>query len=872
MISKKISLLIVFLISISSVFGQRESLLVELPKDWKFQTGDQPEFSNPDFDDRDWKSIKVGSYWEKQGYAGYNGIAWYRARVVIPSSIKSQALLETVCILLGKIDDADETYFNGKKIGGLSEYNAQRTYLIPFSLINWDKENTISIRVNDLGGDGGMHGGIYSIRNMKLSDIAYLTSNDKPSEFKTSATKCEKNLLFNFRLPVEKIEGTIHTKVYNQDTKDVLFSKDDRIVIGGNADSVYRISVLLEVPATCKIVYSFTADGLNDTLEYSTLFCYKPTSRGNDHAVYPFVKQTISGKSMPFDLENIQCKGYLNERLNANLSERLLNIDEIGILECYYRRPGKQTWVGEYVGKYLQAASLVWRSTHNARLKTQMDRIVEILISCQNGDGYLGTYLPSDYWTEWDVWAHKYNLLGLISYYSVTGFKPALETSKKMGDLLCKTFGENLGQRNIIESAGHVGMPSTSVLEAMTDLYSYTGEKKYLDFCFYIIKAYDFEQGPKIISTLTTLGKVDKTANGKAYEMMSNLIGIVKLYQLTGDERLLNAAKIAWDDIATNKLYITGTASEHELFQEDQHLPAGNDDRMGEGCVTTTWLKFSQALYYLTGEPKFITEIEKTIYNHLFAAENPQTGCVSYYTALQGKKPYRCSIDAHCCLASIPRGIATIPELLYTKSVNNGCYINIYSSGSFSDSLKTTDGKLVQVKVSIDSEYPANGNAKIKVSASKPAGFTIALHVPLWCKNYIAKIEGQEYNGIPGEYLELKRDWKENSIIEISMDFNIQELDGGKSYPGFVAIKTGPQILAFDQALNPEITNPDQLEIENIGIKQLTISELPANWFGAEVYRLVASYNNKPVAIKLVPFAEAGQTGGEVRVWMKKKY
>ena len=73
------------------------------------------------------------------------------------------------------------------------------------------------------------------------------------------------------------------------------------------------------------------------------------------------------------------------------------------------------------------------------------------------------------------------------------------------------------------------------------------------------------------------------------------------------------------------------------------------------------------------------------------------------------------------------------------------------------------------------------------------------------------------------------------------------------------------------QALNPEITNPDQLEIENFDIKLLPKTELPANWFGSEVYRLDASYNNKPVVLKLVPFAEAGQTGGEVRVWMKKK-
>lgn len=102
------------------------------------------------------------------------------------------------------------------------------------------------------------------------------------------------------------------------------------------------------------------------------------------------------------------------------------------------------------------------------------------------------------------------------------------------------------------------------------------------------------------------------------------------------------------------------------------------------------------------------------------------------------------------------------------------------------------------------------------------------------------------------------------------MDLNVQEIDGGISYPGFVAIKTGPQILAFDQSLNPEITNPNQLEIESVGIEIQPKTGLPSNWFGTEIYSLNARYNNKPVTLKLVPFAEAGQTGGEVRVWMKK--
>lgn len=593
--------------------------------------------------------------------------------------------------------------------------------------------------------------------------------------------------------------------------------------------------------------------------------------RINEHVEYPVVKELIPGKTMPFDLEDMTFGGYLNERLNANLFERLLHIDETGILECYYNRPGKQTWVGEYTGKYLHAASRVWRSSKNPQLKEQMDRIVDILISCQNEDGYLGTYLPENYWTDWDAWAHKYNILGLLSYYSVTGYKPALNACVKMGDLLCRTFGEKPGQRRIIDKSPHLGMASTSVLEPMTYLYRFTGDKKYLDFCNYIIKSYDMENGPKIVSTLTTLGKVDKTGNGKAYEMMSNLTGIVKLYQLTGNEKLLQAVENAWNDISANKLYITGTTSQGEFFKEDFVLPAGNDVHMGEGCVTTTWLQFSQALYYLTGEPKYINEIEKSIYNHLFAAENPETGCVSYYTALQGKKPYRCNIDSHCCLASVPRGIAAIPELAYTKNAGNGFCINLYSTGKLAGNIFTKEGKEVAVQCNIQSTFPEGGKSTITITPEKSCEFKLSLHVPDWCKNFKIIVHGKTIKGIPGQYLDIEQTWEKNSVISVSFDMTIQKLDGGLSYPGSMAFKYGTQVLAVDQALNPEIKDLDQLSISSTVLKPLSKSKLPVGWIGDQIYQADALYSGKSVLINLVPYADASQTGGDIRVWITRK-
>src|SRR5579862_6286649 len=97
----------------SSGFSQ-----VDITKGWKFKTGDSAVWSSPAFDDASWSPIEVGKSWESQGYDNYDGFAWYRLHVIIPSSIKEKSFLkEKLRFDLGKIDDGDEFFLNGNLIG-----------------------------------------------------------------------------------------------------------------------------------------------------------------------------------------------------------------------------------------------------------------------------------------------------------------------------------------------------------------------------------------------------------------------------------------------------------------------------------------------------------------------------------------------------------------------------------------------------------------------------------------------------------------------------------------------------------------------------------------------------------------------------------
>ena len=147
----------------------------------------------------------------------------------------------------------------------------------------------------------------------------------------------------------------------------------------------------------------------------------------------------------------------------------------------------------------------------------------------------------------------------------------------------------------------------------------------------------------------------------------------------------------------------------------------------------------------------------------------------------------------------------------------------------------------------------------------------MALRVPPWSKNFVAKVDGIEYKGVAGQYLVIKKVWKTNATIEVSFDLTTAWLDGGKSYPGYVAIKTGTQVLAFDQALNPSITDLDKIEVSTNEPVALPIAALPNILFNKQAYKLNGWYKGDTVELTLLPFAEAGQSEGEVRVWLKRK-
>ncbi|OJW14700.1 MAG: hypothetical protein BGO49_17080 [Planctomycetales bacterium 71-10] len=561
----------------------------------------------------------------------------------------------------------------------------------------------------------------------------------------------------------------------------------------------------------------------------------------------------------------IQLGGWLGNRVALNEKARLLNVDVEPLLAGYRKKPGSHPWIGEHIGKWLHAATLAWANTGDPALKAKLDAVVAELTACQEPDGYLGTYVPEERFglfrgADWDVWSHKYNLIGLLTYHQYTGDARALDACRKMGDLLIATFP---ARRSILAAGTHQGMAATSVLEPVVLLYRATGEQKYLDFARYIVTSWDEPNGPGILARLAAGKGVDEVGNAKAYEMLSNLVGLCELARATGDRRFLDPVVHAWDDVVANRLYISGSASAAEHFPKAHVLPNGVGANIGEVCVTTTWIQLSMQLLRFTGERKYADEVERAAYNHLAAAQHPAGSDWCYYTALEGRKKY----DAHitCCHSSGPRGMAlAVQEAYLTTEIDGRTAVIVETRETSRATVPTAVGDVV---LDQRSEFPRVGRSTITIRTPKPVALALSIPRPWWSPRQTVSIRGSSVDlkiRPNGSVLMTSDAWADGTEIQINLDLGLNVIPGGVSNPDRQALAWGPFVLAYDEARNPG--GPPARAVGLLPVERAEPKPGDALEFAIPV---VGKDPSKPTTAAFVPFAEAGSTGGAYRVWLR---
>jgi hypothetical protein len=238
---------------------------------------------------------------------------------------------------------------------------------------------------------------------------------------------------------------------------------------------------------------------------------------------------------------------------------------------------------------------------------------------------------------------------------------------------------------------------------------------------------------------------------------------------------------------------------------------------------------------------------------------------------MEGKKPYRGSIDGHCCLSSGPRGVALIPT--FASSVDaDGVVVNLYDAGTAKLTLR--DGK--PVTLTTETIYPSDGKIVITVDTGSAAAFAFKARIPAWCRESTMKVNGKSVDVRTGDdgYAAINRTWAKGDKVELNFKLEPRVIVGDHKNAGKVAVMYGPLVLAADAVLpGTDGMQLSAIRIANTDLAALSISPEPApdqvkSWSNARVFRINAVSRGKPVEIRLIPFADAGSLGENYKVWL----
>jgi signal transduction histidine kinase/ActR/RegA family two-component response regulator len=125
---------------------------------WATQTGDDPRWARPGIDDSAWRRVALRSTWREQGYQGYDGMVWFRRRVVLDDEARIAARKNELGLLLGApAYGGYEVYAGGRLIGRSRGWSASlafrfsEVFHVPGDTIGKDGTVRLALRARRIG-------------------------------------------------------------------------------------------------------------------------------------------------------------------------------------------------------------------------------------------------------------------------------------------------------------------------------------------------------------------------------------------------------------------------------------------------------------------------------------------------------------------------------------------------------------------------------------------------------------------------------------------------------------------------------------------------------------------------------------------------
>jgi DUF1680 family protein len=458
---------------------------------------------------------------------------------------------------------------------------------------------------------------------------------------------------------------------------------------------------------------------------------------------------------------------------------------------------------GHTLGHYLSACALYYANTGKVEFKNRVDYIVSELARCQQArkTGYVGGIPNEDtLWAKvsrgeiksggfdlngaWSPWytVHKV-MAGLVDAFLYCDNQQALEVVTKMADWTGNLMNKlTEDQRLKMLNCEYGGMQ-----DVLANIYSITGNKKYLDISYKFDDDFVMGQLSKGIDPMS--GKHSNTNVPKA-------IGAARRYEFTKSSSDHKIATFFWDIMAHHHSYVIGGNSNYEYLGEPDKLNDRLSDNTCESCNSYNILKLTRHLFAWDPDSKLFDFYERTLYNHMLSTQNPEDGMMCYFTPLRmgTRKEFSDKFNTFtCCVGSGMESHSKYVEAIYNETAKGDLYINLFIPSEI-------NWKTRNATIKLETGFPYDNKVSVSVSLNKSQDFTILIRQPQWTKaGVIVNVNGKPAKVIANAsgYLEINRTWNNNDKIEIILPMELH-IDSMPDNADRIAFLYGPIVLAAD--------------------------------------------------------------------------
>ncbi len=525
------------------------------------------------------------------------------------------------------------------------------------------------------------------------------------------------------------------------------------------------------------------------------------------------VKPAVQPKAYAFDPKNVRITGGIFLKAQSADEAYLLSLSLDRFLNRFYKNAGLPPkdsayggWEskgvsGHSLGHYLSACSVMYAATGNEALKKKADYIIAELKRCQDArqTGYVGAIPKEDSifnevakgninskgfdldggWVPWYT-VHKL-MAGLEDAYLYCDNKEALNIVLKLCDWIDTKFSqltEAQWQQMLITEQGGMN-------EALANAYAFTGNKNYLALAN---KFYHKE----VLDTLAA--QKDELAGKHSNMQIPKVIGVSRLYELTGDNKDHTIASFFWNTVVQHHTYVIGGNSNYEYFHTPDSLSKQLSANTTETCNTYNMLKLTRHLFGWQPDARYEDYYERALYNHILASQNHADGMMCYYVPLlPGAKKVFSTPDSSfwCCTGSGMENHANYGGDIYYEGADGSLYVNLFIPSRL-------NWKSKGYHIAQQTTFPATGKTMIVLNGASAKNFTVHLRRPWWAKSaFIVTVNGiaQNISSTPSTYISLTRTWKDGDTIRIQMPMQLytESIPGD---PNKIAVLYGPLVLA----------------------------------------------------------------------------